>query len=125
MRVSFTFEVTGGPGLPSASLLGGRIQRDKLFSIYRFVTLALVMGLSIALIPLSITQREHMYGRWYRSERARLSYVCGLSVTSLLFTLVAYVMPAFHDLRHLLLIIKSPQGHVGLRLFSYLRPSLG
>jgi hypothetical protein len=89
MRVSFTFEVTGGPGLPSAPSLGGRIQRDKLFSVYRFATFALVLGLSIALIPLSITQREHMYGRWYRSDRARLSYVCGLAVTSLLFTLVS------------------------------------
>jgi hypothetical protein len=90
MRISFSFEISGGsltwPSLPD---LGDGFQWKYVFSLYRFVTLALILGLSIALIPLSIAQRNHNSGWYNRHHRGRYNYLCGLSVTSLLFTLVA------------------------------------
>jgi hypothetical protein len=97
LRGSISFEISGGslpwPSLPNIHP-DSRLRWRYVFSLYRFATLALILGLSIALIPISIIQRKHDgswqrgYG-WHSHHRGQYNYICGLSVTSLLFTFVA------------------------------------
>jgi hypothetical protein len=79
MRIEFNLKLLNNDGSPMSLLTS-----YKLFSLYRFTTLALSLGLSIALIPLAAVFIDQY---WYHVGRLR--YALGLAITTLLITFVA------------------------------------
>jgi hypothetical protein len=81
MKISLTFQVTDGPSF--------RLPLNiNWMSLYRTLTLALVLGLAIAEIPIAaVSGREdyHMHGGWGRGSRGargRSRYVLGIAIPS-------------------------------------------